>query len=83
MKLEEQLTETLKLITKVLNDTNDINKRLTNAFIVAIVAFSLCFSITIVGITYLYFRSDYQYGTINQTQGNSSTANINMKGDVE
>lgn len=82
MKLEEQLTDALKITIKALNQADEINKRLTIANIVQTVAFSLCFVITVVGMTYLYFRSDYTYPQIQQTQidSNNSSSNVDMKG---
>ncbi|SNS22080.1 hypothetical protein SAMN05446037_100685 [Anaerovirgula multivorans] len=48
----------LKLYKDVLDKLDRTNQRLAEAVIIAVIAFSLAFTLTVVSITYLFFRSD-------------------------
>ena len=72
--ITELLKENIRLFDKVVTKTDEINKRLVTAFIVSLLAFSF----TIFSITYLYFRTDYDYPSLDQTQ--TVTQNVNTEG---
>jgi hypothetical protein len=75
----EYVAELISLSAEMIRRNDQINQRLVNAIIVLAIAFSLCFTITVVGISYLYFTTDYNYG-INQTQINTDHSNQTLKG---
>ena len=72
MSLEEKVTKILDNITTAIESMDKMNKRLTNAIALVAICMSLFSSIAIVSLAYLYFRTDYQYGVVNQTQGGES-----------
>lgn len=63
-ELAELLKESLKSIEGALEKIDRTNKRLVTLCLVAILAFC----ITILGMTWTYFNTDYDYGTITQEQ---------------
>lgn len=75
----EHVSELIKLSSEMINKTDQINQRLVNSIIVICTAFCLCFTITVVGISYLYFTTDYSYPQVNQNQvgTDNSTQTIN------
>jgi len=73
------LVENIRLFDRIITKTDELNKRLVTAFIVAMLAFSF----TIFGISWLYFKSDYLYPEIppvTQTQTNDQKVDINTNG---
>ena len=70
----DYVSELIKLSSEMIRKTDQINQRLVNAVIVMAITFSLSFAVTIIGISYFYFTTDYNYGT-NQTQINSDGSN--------
>lgn len=69
--ITELLKENIRLFDKVIVATDGINKRLVTAFIVAVLAFAF----TVFSITYLYFKTDYDYPSVDQTQTVTQTVN--------
>lgn len=69
----EHVTELINLSAEMIRKNDQINQRLVNAVIVMAIAFSLCFTVTVVGISYLYFTTDYGYGT-QQIQSNTDNS---------
>lgn len=70
----DHVAELIRLSTEMIRKNDQINQRLVTAVIVLGIAFSICFTTTIVGISYFYFTTDYNYGT-NQTQINTQNSN--------
>jgi len=76
------LVENIRLFDRIITNTDELNKRLVTAFIVAMLAFSF----TIMGTAWLYFKTDYQYPeppAVTQTQSNNQNVNDNKNGGNE
>jgi hypothetical protein len=72
---EQQFMEVVNLTSKLIEKTDKVNQKLITAIITITISFSLCLAITLTGIAYLYFTTDYSnYGTYNQIQGNDNNA---------
>lgn len=59
---DDVLIETVKMVGETIKSNDHLNKRLT----IAIITLAITFGITILGITALYFLSNYQYPQVNQ-----------------
>jgi Sec-independent protein secretion pathway component TatC len=73
------VTDLITLATEMIDKSDKINNRLVNCIIVLTVAFCLCFAVTVIGYSYFYFTTDYNYGT-NQTQINTTDSSQTIKG---
>jgi hypothetical protein len=67
----EHVAELIKLSSEMINKTDQINQRL----VTAIITLSVTFCFTLVGFAYFYFTTNYEYGTVNQTQSNTENSN--------
>lgn len=78
-ELNEVLAENLSLFKTVIAKVDDLNKRLVTALVIV----SLIFSLTIFGLGWLYFCTDYDYPVpvVEQTQNNNQ--HVNLKGGAD
>jgi len=72
MSLEEKVSQMLNSITITVESLDRMNRRLVYAIAVTAICMSLFSGLAVTSLAYLYFRTDYAYGTINQTQGGES-----------
>jgi hypothetical protein len=73
----EHVSELIKLSSEMINKTDQINQRLVNSIVVMCMVFCL----TAVCVSYLYFTTDYGYGSVTQNQTNTENSNqTNNKG---
>lgn len=77
--LEKYIQDVIKLSADTITKADKINQRLVTAVIVMAISFSISFAVTIIGISYFYFTSGYEYG-FNQTQINTENSNQTIKG---
>lgn len=73
--LTEATAKQFSLCENIITKTDGLNKRLTTVIIVAVISFCL----TLLGMTYLYFQSDYTYPDSNVTQTNTQDVNFNTE----
>ena len=79
MIIEQYIQETLRLASETVVKSDKINQRLVTAIISICVTFAICFSVTLIGVSYFYFTTDYSFPQVTQNQTNTDNSNSNVE----